>query len=100
MDLSGHVKNNKREETVEEKALDSRSPSLKATAVTQYREKDIQVKISEKRRKKKVCGEIRDRSSRGATGYEDSLQDHKETTLRQRTEPRSHYKGERLIYHH
>ena len=49
MYLARHMESNRREETVEEKALDSKSPSLKERAVAQYREKDGQVSTSARR---------------------------------------------------
>ena len=99
------------------KALDTKSPSLKGRAVAQYREKDKQVMTSVRRDKRqfvkrltmeaeaaaerkdmktvyqitrKLHGDRGQNKDLTVNGYEDSPPDHKETTWRQRTEPRPH----------
>ena len=58
MDLPRHLENNRREKTVVKKALDSKSPSLKESAVAQYREKDKHAKTSARRDKRQYVDSI------------------------------------------
>ena len=107
------MENNIREKQLKKTALDSKSPSLNERAVALYREKDKQVKTSARRDKRqyverlateaeaepmdmktvyqitgKLHGDRGQNQDLTVKGYEDSLPDHKETTWRQRTEPR------------
>ena len=88
MDLPRYPKNNRREETVEKKALDTKSPSLKERAV---REKDKQAKTSARRDKRQYVERLTTEAEEAAERKDmKTVYQVTRKLWRQRTEPR-HY---------